>query len=82
MAGLFLASLISKRLLGFTGEMAGQRTERMAIEQQTEADPEDLYYQAALPSLTAERQTAQNALLQTILGGRGMEMQVPGERRI
>ena len=46
---------------------------------------EDAYYAAALPELRQQRQMAQAALMQTILGGQGMPMmpmQVPGERVI
>lgn len=42
----------------------------------------DQYYAAALPELQAERQMAQQALMQMIGGGQGIPLQVPGERVI
>jgi hypothetical protein len=45
-------------------------------------NPDDMYYQAMLPSLTGQRQQAQNALLQAILTGRGEALPVPGEKVI
>jgi hypothetical protein len=78
MLAQFLVGQLMKRRQGI--QMAGMQEE--AITQQAEASPDEMYYQAALPSLTQERQGAQDALLQAILGERGQQIQVPGERRI
>jgi hypothetical protein len=78
MLAQFLVGQLMKRRQGI--QAAGLQEE--AITQQAEASPDEMYYQAALPSLTQERQGAQDALLQAILGERGQQIQVPGERRI
>lgn len=80
--GYFVLSMLFNRIMKHyteTKQLGGQ--ERL-IESQMQASPEDAYYQAMLPQLTEERQGAQNALLQAILGGSGQMPQVPGERTI
>lgn len=59
-----------------------QPLQRQQLEGQANVNPEDAYYQSMLPSLTGQRQSAQNALLQAILGSSGQTMSVPGERLI
>lgn len=82
LGALFLAQFLAGQLLRRGGGIAQQGLQQEAIEQQAGMNPEDAYYQAALPELSQERQMAQNALLQAILTGRGQQIQVPGERRI
>ena len=53
-----------------------------ALSLQENANPEDIYYQSQLPQLEAEKKQAQDVLLQTVLGGRGQQIPVPGERTI
>jgi hypothetical protein len=82
MAALFLAQMVAGHIGNKIGAARDQGLQQELIGQQMGMSEEDAYYQAALPSLTQERQVAQNALLQAIMSGRGQEMQVPGERRI
>jgi hypothetical protein len=82
LGGALLLGLILNKISGFAGQVSQENLQREAIGQQMGADPDDMYYQAMLPELTQERQGAQTALLQAILGGRGQQIQVPGERRI
>lgn len=79
---LFLLQMIMSRIMEHYKTSRGIRMQEGAIEEQMGRSPEDIYYQAALPSLIQERQEAQNALLQAILSGSGQTIQVPGERRI
>jgi len=82
MAGLLLAQFLYGSLKGKVGAARDQGMQQELIGQQMDMSEEDAYYQAALPSLTQERQQAQDALLQAIMGGRGQKIQVPGERQI
>jgi hypothetical protein len=78
----FLAQFLVKYLMGQKRQISGMGLQREALEQQAGVSPEDAYFQAALPGLTQERQAAQMALMQAIMGGRGQPVQVPGEVRI
>jgi hypothetical protein len=82
LGALFLAQFIMGRIMNRAGEAGERRLEGQAIDQQAGMSEEDAYYQAALPGLTQERQMAQDALMQSIMGGRGQPVQVPGEVRI
>lgn len=82
LAGLMLAQFIYGHLKGKVGGAFQEGLQQDVIEQQAGMSEEDAYYQAALPGLTQERQMAQQALMQAILGGGQQAVQVPGERRI
>lgn len=79
---LFLLSLLTNKLMQHQGTVATEGLQQEAIESQMNMSPDDRYYQAMMPELAQERQGAQNALMQAILGSRGQAMQVPGERMI
>ena len=81
-AGLMLAQFLYNSMKGKIGAARDMGMEEDFIGQQAGMSEEDAYYQAALPGLTQERQQAQDALLQAIMGGRGQKIQVPGERQI
>lgn len=79
----FLIQMILNQIKKHGQKLAiDQPLQRQQLEAQMSASPEDVYYQAALPSLMQERQGAQNALLQAILAGGGQMPSVPGERMI
>ena len=80
--GLILLSLLTNKLMGHRQVMEGEELQQQALETQMNMSPDDKYYQAMMPELVQERQGAQNALMQAILGSRGQVMQVPGERMI
>ena len=56
--------------------------QRDAMDQQMAQSPDNMYYQAMAGNLGQERQQAQNALLQAIMGGRGQAPPVKGERAV
>lgn len=80
---MFLINMLVSRLLQHQQTMGsmGAQTEHLQA-MGGMMNPEDSYYQAMMPSITQERQGAQNALLQAIMAGSGQEMSVPGERVI
>ena len=82
LGAFFLYQILSKMIGQHAGTLMGQGLQGEQIEAQNTRNPEDMYYQAMLPELAGQKQAAQNALLQAILGGRGMTMPVPGERII
>lgn len=83
--GLMIAMMVqnmAKQGLGHRREMAMMDVQEEALQG---GNMQDQYYAAALPELRAERQMAQQALMQMVMGGQGMPMmpmQVPGERVI
>ena len=82
--GVMLAMMIKGM---FTKEQQFRQTTGMQDIQaehlrQTGAMGADQYYAAALPELQQERQMAQQALMQMIMGGQNVPLQVPGERMI
>ena len=77
-----ILGMLLKKITGFGLENQQENITREGIQQQLDADPEDMYYQAMMPDLMQQRQQAQNAFIQSIAGGRGQKIQVPGERQI
>jgi len=80
-SALLLGMLFSK-IKGLSLENMQENTTREGIQQQMDTDPEDMYYQAMMPDLMQQRKEAQNAFIQSIMGGRGQQQQVTGERQI
>lgn len=89
-AGIGIAVAMVLNQLANTGiqEYQTRATQKMQMgqmDQMAAMSGEDQYYAAALPEMRGQRQMAQQALMQTILGGQGIPMQamqVPGEKRI
>ena len=78
----FVIQMIMNAMKGHGGTLMQQGLESHQLKGQMAVNPEDAYYKAMLPSLSGQRQSAQNALLQAVLAGSGQTMQVPGERLI
>ena len=78
----FLLQMVLNQMKKAGGTALQQNLQQQQIEGQMERSPEDVYYQAMLPQLSQQRQTAQNALLQAIMSGGGEVPMVPGERTI
>lgn len=82
LVGLLLKGMVSKQIQG--SQQAGMQNVQLEhLQQMGQMGGADQYYAAALPELQQERQMAQQALMQMILGGgQGIPLQVPGERVI
>lgn len=86
--GIMLAMMVKNIVgqeIGTSQTMGMQNIQAEHMREMGGMEGEDTYYAAALPELRAERQMAQQALMQMIMGGQGMPMmpmQVPGERVI
>ncbi|KKL88967.1 hypothetical protein LCGC14_1919400, partial [marine sediment metagenome] len=86
--GIGIAALVAMIANQFAGKgeqhLQTMQTQQMQMGQmdQMAGTGDDQYYAAALPELRGQRREAQNAMLGTLLGGQGQQIQVPGERRI
>ena len=79
---MFIAQLLAGHFMNKQEGISQTGMEAEAINEQADASPDDMYYQAMMPELAQERRGVQDALMQAILGSRGQALQVPGERQI
>ena len=80
---MMLASFLVKNIMSQMGDVSKQNLEAEGMENMaSNLNSEDMYYQAMMPGLQQEQQASQDMLMQALLGGRGQQVQVPGERRI
>ena len=77
-----IADSVANKGIQHSQTMQTQEMQMGQMDQMAGMSGEDQYYAAALPELQGQRQMAQQAMLETILGGQGVPMQVAGERRI